>query len=79
MVQKFRSIVLIVVGIIALGLSFKCFSIDDLDYASKSMYGGDAYTGIQNAAAIKAIKPDSHRCFLATVTVCFDRRRLSQI
>lgn len=51
MVQKFRSIVLIVVGIIALGLSFKCFSIDDLDYASKSMYGGDAYTGIQNAAA----------------------------
>lgn len=51
MVQKFRSIVLIVVGIIALGLSIKCFSIDDLDYASKSMYGGDAYTGIQNAAA----------------------------
>ena len=51
MVQKFRSIVLIVVGIIALGLSIKCFSIDDLDYASKSMYGSDAYTGIQNAAA----------------------------
>lgn len=51
MVQKFRSIVLIVVGIIALFLSIKCFSIDDLDYATKSMYGGDAYTGIQNAAA----------------------------
>lgn len=52
MAQKFRSIILIVVGIIALGLSVKCFTIDDLDYATKSMYGGDAYTGIQNAAAI---------------------------
>ena len=52
MAQKFRSIILIVVGIIALGLSIKCFTIDDLDYATKSMYGGDAYTGIQNAAAI---------------------------
>ena len=51
MAQKFRSIILIVVGIIALGLSIKCFSIEDLDYATKSMYGGDAYTGIQNAAA----------------------------
>lgn len=51
MAQKFRSIVLIIVGIVALGLSIKCFSIDDLNYASNSMYGGDAYTGIQNAAA----------------------------
>lgn len=51
MVQKIRSIVLIVVGIIALGLSIKCFSIDELHYAFESMYGGDAYTGIQNAAA----------------------------
>ena len=49
--QKFRSIILIVVGVIALGLSIKCFSFEDLDYATKSMYGGDAYTGIQNAAA----------------------------
>lgn len=52
MVQKFRSIVLIVVGIIAIGLSIKCYSIDDLDYESRSMYGGDAFTGIQNAAAV---------------------------
>jgi hypothetical protein len=51
MAQKFRSIILIVVGVIALGLSIKCFSFEDLDYATKSMYGGDAYTGIQNAAA----------------------------
>ena len=52
MVQKLRSIVLIVIGVIAIGLSIKCYSIDDLDYESKSMYGGDAYTGIQNAAAM---------------------------
>ncbi len=52
MVQKFRSIIMIVVGIVALGLSIKCFSFDDLDYVTKSMYGGDAFTGIQNAAAV---------------------------
>lgn len=26
-----------------------------------------------------AIRPDSHKCFLAVITVCFDRRRISQI
>lgn len=52
MVQKLRSTVLIVIGIIAIGLSIKCYTIDDLDYESRSMYGGDAYTGIQNAAAM---------------------------
>ena len=52
MVQKLRSIVLIVIGVIAIGLSIKCYSIDELDYESESMYGGDAYTGIQNAAAM---------------------------
>lgn len=52
MVQKLRSIVLIIIGIVAIGLSIKCFKIDDLSYESRSMYGGDAFTGIQNAAAI---------------------------
>lgn len=52
MVQNLRSTVLIVIGIIAIGLSIKCYTIDDLDYESRSMYGGDAYTGIQNAAAM---------------------------
>ncbi len=51
MVQKLRSIILIFVGIIAIGLSIKCYTIDDLSYESRSSYGGDAYTGIQNAAA----------------------------
>ncbi len=52
MAQKFRAIVLIVIGVIAIGLSIKCFTIDELDYETRSMYGGDAYTGIQNAAAM---------------------------
>lgn len=52
MVQKLRSIVLILVGIIAIGLSIKCYTIDDLDWEPRSTYGGDAYTGIQNAAAM---------------------------
>ncbi len=51
MVQKLRSIVLMVIGIVAIGLSIKCYTIDEMDYESRSMYGGDAYTGIQNAAA----------------------------
>ena len=52
MVQKLRSRVFIVIGIIAIILSFKCYMIDDLDYQPRSTYGGDAYTGIQNAAAM---------------------------
>lgn len=52
MVQKLRSIVLIVIGVIAIGLSIKCYTINDLSYESRSMYGGDAFTGIQNAAAV---------------------------
>lgn len=51
MEKKLRSIVLIIVGVIAIGLSIKCYTIKDLDYELKSTYGGDAYTGIQNAAA----------------------------
>ena len=52
MVQKIRAIVLIIIGIVAIGLSIKCYTFDKLDYESKSMYGGDAFTGIQNAAAV---------------------------
>ena len=51
MVQKLRSTVLTIIGIIAIGLSIKCYTIDELDYEPRSSYGGDAYTGIQNAAA----------------------------
>lgn len=52
MSKNFRTVLLIVVGIISIALSIKCFSYEDLDYSPRSMYGGDAYTGIQNAAAM---------------------------
>ena len=52
MANKLRTIVLIVIGVIAIGLSIKCFTFDDLDYEPRRMYGGDAFTGIQNAGAI---------------------------
>lgn len=51
MVQKLRSRVLSIIGIIAIGLSIKCYTIEELDYEPRCSYGGDAYTGIQNAAA----------------------------
>ena len=50
MAQNFRSTVFIVIGIIAIGLAIGCYSIDD--YESINIYGGDAFTGIQNAAAV---------------------------
>ena len=52
MAQNFRSTVFIVIGIIAIGLAIGCYSIDDLHYESINIYGGDAFTGIQNAAAV---------------------------
>ena len=42
-------------GIISLVLSQKCFDFIYLDYESKITYGGDAYTGIQNAAAVTSL------------------------
>lgn len=51
MVQKFKSIVMIVVGVIAIILAIVCYSFKSLDYEGNSIYGGDAFTGIQNAAA----------------------------
>ena len=52
MAQNFRSTVFIVIGIIAIGLAIGCYSIDDLHYEAINIYGGDAFTGIQNAAAV---------------------------
>ncbi|MBR5381927.1 MAG: hypothetical protein IK136_04835 [Oscillospiraceae bacterium] len=49
--QKTRKALLIVVGIIAIVLSIVCFAMDKGDYQRSERYGGDAYTGIQNAAA----------------------------
>ena len=46
-----KSIFFILVGIVSIGLSISCFNADDGDYVEKNYYGGDAYTGIQHAAA----------------------------
>lgn len=46
-----KKLFLFIVGIVSIILSFKCFTYEKLDYASRNMYGGDAFTGIQNASA----------------------------
>ena len=52
MPQKLRAFLFTVIGLVSLLLSIRCFSFDSLDYESINTYGGDAYTGIQNAAAM---------------------------
>lgn len=42
---------MIIVGVISIGLSIRCFTFGKLDYEEKMEYGGDAFTGIQNATA----------------------------
>lgn len=51
MAKNIRTIILIVIGVISIGLSIRCFSFKELSSEPKSMYGGDAFTGIQNAGA----------------------------
>lgn len=51
MAKNIRTIIFIVIGVISIGLSIRCFSFKELSSEPKSMYGGDAFTGIQNAGA----------------------------
>ncbi len=51
MIKNIKTILLVAIGIIAIGLSIRCYSIKECDSVEKTIYGGDAYTGIQNAAA----------------------------
>ena len=46
--------VLIFVGIVAIVLAIVCYVADPGSYEPQERYGGDAYTGIQNAAATTA-------------------------
>jgi len=46
-----RKTLLILFGIVSLILAIVCFSMDTGGYENYERYGGDAYTGIQNAAA----------------------------
>ena len=46
-----RSIAFIIIAIVSFTFSSKIDDMNDGDYVSSSRYGGDAYTGIQNASA----------------------------
>lgn len=50
--KKIRIIIFFIIGIVSLTLSYKCFTYHDLQSVTTSVYGGDAYTGIQNATAV---------------------------
>lgn len=46
-----RSILLTAVGILSIIFSIRCFNMEDGSYEPNATYGGDAYTGMQNASA----------------------------
>lgn len=45
---------MVIAGIISIWLSIQCFNMDAGETCSCSTYGGDAFTGIQNAGALTA-------------------------
>ena len=49
--KKIRGILFLIIGVIAIGLGIKAFGMSAGRYTGYETYGGDAYTGIQNAAA----------------------------
>lgn len=51
MSQKLKSILVTAIGVLAIILSISCYKMDVGSYERDMTYGGDAYTGIQNAAA----------------------------
>lgn len=49
--KKSKCIAFTVTGFISLFLSFTLYFAGNFKHASSAIYGGDAYTGIQNASA----------------------------
>ena len=49
--KKFCAVLFIIIGILAIVLSYVAYDSYIGAYESSESYGGDAYTGIQNAAA----------------------------
>ena len=49
--KRLLGVLLIIVGIVSFSLSISCYRLSNGDYMSYEYYGGDAYTGIQHAAA----------------------------
>lgn len=52
--QQTKTVLLAIVGIVSIILSICCFSMDAGEKESNSFYGGDAYTGMQQASAATA-------------------------
>lgn len=48
---KLRKYIFIIIGVISIIFSIDCFTFSDLDFELSKSYGGDAYTGIQQACA----------------------------
>lgn len=49
--KKCKNVSLAIVGVISIVLGIVCFSLGIGSKENNNAYGGDAYTGIQNAAA----------------------------
>lgn len=49
--KKILAIAFVVIGLLSVILGLSAYGLDTGYYESSSAYGGDAYTGIQNAAA----------------------------
>lgn len=50
-IKKILAIAFVVIGLLSVILGLSAYGLDTGYYESSSAYGGDAYTGIQNAAA----------------------------
>lgn len=50
-IKKILAIAFVVIGLLSAILGLSAYGLDTGYYESSSAYGGDAYTGIQNAAA----------------------------
>lgn len=49
--KTIRGVLLCIVGVISIGLSIASYSIETSYFETYEIYGGDAFTGIQHAAA----------------------------
>ena len=49
--RTLRATLLTIIGILSIIFGIVCFNMDEGRYEMSSSYGGDAYTGIQNASA----------------------------
>ena len=61
--KRILSIAFVIIGILAIIFAFSAYDLETGYKESNEKYGGDAYTGIQNAAnRKKCILPDRSRC-----------------